>query len=364
MYIDPWQWYRDFQLQALRTGNTSHLRLPQVYQRGWNHLENARYDESIQVFSEGVELAKSMQMPVWEFFFESWVCEVHVLASNYTSALDAATRLVASSVRPEHREHPCRAVVYFTLAWVYYYIDVHGYENEILQALDTLETDMPLDEETHQRSIFLRAEIAFEKEDYRQARIFNDRYMNLVDGNAFRESSGYGMQRELAYTTGDLPAALSATRLREATARKARLLKNAANSALWEAVLLRHQGEEGKAEAAIQRGMNEYDALNLPKQASYYRILAEYQAAKGDFEASLKIRDTGLQKAIESGSLSSEFHCRLDRCYLINKLGRDVSEELAAAEKAAHRSKKPDFLLKKLNAVRDGRTVRYDWQAS
>lgn len=362
MYIDPWQWYRDFQIQALRTNNTRHLRLTETYQHGWNHLENARYDEAIQVFEDGVDLAKSMQIPIWIFFFESWVCEVQVLSANYLAALDSATRLVTASLRPEYSEHPCRPVVYFTLAWIYYYIDTHGYKSDILQALDTLESGMPLDEETHHRSIFLRAEIAFENEDYEQARRYNDRYMNLVDGNPFRESSGYGLQRELAYVNGDLPAALAAGRLRELTARKAKLPTNAANSVLWEGVLLRHQSETGKAEASIQRGMSEYEALNLPKKAAYYRILAEYQVAQGDFEAAFMLRGKQLAITIASGSLIKQFHCHLERCYLLNRMGRDVSEELTAAKHTAKRSKKPDFMLEKLDAVKVGRTAPYDWQ--
>lgn len=118
MYIDPWQWFRDFQWQAIREGNQRNLRLPAIYSQGWQYLESAQYDESIRVFKEGLDLANEMHLPMWEFFFESWICEVNVLAFNYKEALDWTTRLVAKSVKPEHQEHPCRPVVYFSLAWV------------------------------------------------------------------------------------------------------------------------------------------------------------------------------------------------------------------------------------------------------
>ena len=123
MYIDSWRWYQDFQWQAIREGNREHMRLPQLYQTGWQYLEAAQYDQSIGIFKQGIELAREMQLLMWEFFFESWVCELNVLAANYKEALDWTTRLVSKSTRPEHEDHPCRAVVYFSLAWVYFYFD-------------------------------------------------------------------------------------------------------------------------------------------------------------------------------------------------------------------------------------------------
>lgn len=362
MYIDPWQWFRDFQWQAIREGNQRNLRLPAIYSQGWEYLEAAQYDESISVFKEGLDLAKEMNLPMWEFFFESWICEVNVLAFNYKEALDWTTRLVAKSVKPEHQDHPVRAVVYFSLAWVYFYVDAIGYEDNILQALDTLEAGMPLDEETHHRSIILRADIAFEKDNYAQALNFNDRYMNLVDGNAYRESAGYNLRRAIAYAEGDLSLALTNTLLRGTTAREAKLLNGAVNAVLWEGLLLQYQGEEVKALATIQRGISEYEALNLPKQSAYYHVLAEYQTAKGDYTQALSLRDQQLELAKNSGSLTSEFYCRLDRCYLLNRLGQSATEEITSAENTANRSKKPDFLLQKLASAKNGKTARYDWQ--
>ena len=364
MYIDPWQWFRDFQWQAIRDGNRHHLRLPEIYRSGWHYLETAQYDEAIPVFKEGIALSKEMQMPAWEFFFESWVCEVNVLAFNYQEALDWTTRLVAKSVRPEYQEHPCRPVVYFTLAWVYFYLDATGYEDDIIQALDTLESGMPLDEETHHRSIFLRADIAFEKEDFATARTFNDRYLNLVEGNSYREASGYNLLRAMAYIEGDLASALSNTRLRGKTAREAKLLNSAVNSILWEGVILHYQGEEAKASAMIQRGISEYEALNLSRKSDYYHILAEYHTATGDYTQAMNLRDKQLKLAKQSGSLTSEFYCHLDRCYLLNRTGQSIIAELTSAENTARRSKKPDFFLQKLSPVRDGKTSRYSWQIS
>lgn len=363
MYIDAWQWYRDFQWQAIRKGDLDLLRLPDVYQRGWQYLENAQYEQSSRVFEQGIALARELKQPMWEFFFESWVCEVNVLGANYKEALNWATRVVAKSTRPENATHPCRAVVYFSLAWVYFYIDAIGYETEIIQALDTLENDMPLDEETHHRSIFVRAELAYEKDNHTEALALSDRYMTLVDGNPFRQSSGYGMQRAIAYAKGDIATALGAVRLRESSSRKANLLNNAVNSVLWEGILLHYDGKIELASQTIQKGKAEYEARNLPIHSSYYHLLAEYETARGDYAQALAYRDQQLILAIESGSLSTEFHCRLDRCYLLNQLGQDVTEALAATEACAKRSRKPNFFLNKLDAIRAGQTTRFAWQA-
>jgi hypothetical protein len=363
MYIDTWQWFFDFEWDALREGKVVHMELPRAYRRAWQYLERAQYDEALQAFYTGRDLALSLNLPGWDFFFESWISEVYVLKTDYRQALDLTAKLVSKSTRPEHQNHPCRPVVYFTLAWVYYYVDAIGYEADILAALDTFGTPtMPLDEETHQRSFFLRAELAYEKDDYALAEQYNAEYMERVEGIAFRESSGYGMQRLLAFAKGDLHAASAALGLREQAAREASLPSSAANAILWEGVVRRYLGETGKAESCVLRGMSEYEAFNLPKQSSYYHILASYHEARSDLEQALRLRDTELALAIASGSLNVEMACRLDRGYLLNRMGKPIEAELAGLRETANRSRKPEFWLAKAASVEAGQKARYGWQ--
>jgi tetratricopeptide (TPR) repeat protein len=362
MYIDPWQWFFDFEWEAHRTGKLHYLELPRAYRRAWQYLERSQYDDALSHFKAGRDLAVNYNLPEWDFFFESWISEVYVLKTDYRQALDATAKLVTKSLRPEHEKHPCRPVVYFTLAWVYYYVDALGYEDDVLAALDSFGTpSMPLDEETHQRSFFLRSELAYEKEDYRQAEQYNAEYMERVEGVPFRQSSGYGMQRLLAFARGDLQAASEAACLREQAAREASLPNSVANSILWEGVVRRYMGDNGKAESCFLRGMSEYNALNLPKQSAYYHILASYHQARGDYAQALSLRDTELELAIASGSLNVEFACRLERGYLLNRMGKPNEEELAALKACAKRSKKPDFWLSKAETVAAGQTARYSW---
>ncbi|MEM9954263.1 MAG: hypothetical protein AAF846_21820 [Chloroflexota bacterium] len=290
MYIDPWQWFRDFQWQAVRNSHFRLLRLPELYHAAWRHLENARYPQALDTFAIGVHLAQELQQPMWVFFFKSWICEVQVLSADYKSALDTTTRLVAQSVKPEYQDHPVRAAVYFTLAWVYFYVDTHGYHKDIIQALDALENDMLLDEETHHRSLFLRAELAFELDLWDDALSQSNYYMTLVEGNAYRQASGYGMQRSVAFAKGDLETALSANQLREKASRQASLLNNAVNCVLWDGVLHQYLGHEQEAKATIERGKAEYESLNLDKKTGYYHLLAEYETACGNYELALTYR--------------------------------------------------------------------------
>lgn len=363
MYIDSWLWYQQFEINALLKGHSEYLRLPEYYRQGWRYIEAAQYDDAMLRFKEGLTLAQDLQLPMWEFFFESWVCEIHVLSSDYTTALEKTAKLVAKSTRPEHREHPCRAVVYFTLAWVYFYVDALGYKEDVLAAIKTLEHEIPLDKETHQRSFFLRSELAFEQEDYATAKQFNDEYMSRVDGEPFRQSSGYGMQRALAYAKGDLNDAMQAIQLREQAARRAKLPTASANSVLWQAIIARHLGDSGKAEALLQKGMSEYAVLNLPKQSTYYFLLATYHEARGDTEQALKIRDEELIIARSSGSLNIEMQCYLSRLYLLNRMTCPIEDELQAAEICANKSRQPAFWLKKIEGAKGGQKVRYDWQS-
>lgn len=362
MYIDNWLWYHQFEMNALFTGKTDYLRLPECYRQGWRYIEAAQYEEALDHFREGLTLAKQLQLPMWEFFFESWVCEINILSSDYSAALENTAKIVTKSIRPEHNQHPCRAVVYFTLAWVYFYVDAIGYKEEILAAIDSLENDMPLDKETHQRTFFLRSELAFEQEDFVAAKQLNDEYMSRVDGEPFRQSSGYGMQRALAYAAGNLSEAMQAVYLREKTGRRAKLPTASANSVLWQAIIARHLGDNGKAEQLIQQGMSEYHVLNLPKQTSYYHLLATYHEARGDDEQALKLRDEELRVASSCGSLNIEMQCRLDRLYLLNRIKHPIESEYQAARECAEKSRKSDFWLTKLEKAKQGQKTRCAWQ--
>ncbi|MEL6527551.1 MAG: hypothetical protein AAFQ07_17755, partial [Chloroflexota bacterium] len=364
VYINPWTWFYDFQRQAIANRQVELLRLPRKYHEAWRYLEAAQYDDALRLFNEGIDIANELQQPMWIYFFESWLCEVYVLADDYDRALEATTRLVAKSPHPQFRDHPVQAVVYFTLAWVYSYVDGVGYQEDIIAALDTIEGgEIPLDEETHQRSIYLRAKIAFENENFDDARDYNEDYMSRVSGNPFRESSGYGMRRALAFRTGDLPAALSAAQLQEGAARQTRLLNNVIHSMLWQGILHYFMDDTVSAEQIIQRAIDERNARKLTEKVTFHHLLALYHRIRGDLDKALTIRDDELVFAIESKSLSFEFRSRLYRCYLLNALKRDANTEIADLEALAQKSKVPRLLMERVNEVKAGRTIRYDWLA-
>ena len=364
VYINPWTWFYDFQRQAIASRQVELLRLPRKYHEAWRYLEAAQYDDALRLFNEGIEIAEELEQPMWIYFFESWLCEVYVLADDYNRALDATTRLVAKSPQPQFRDHPVQAVVYFTLAWVYSYVDGIGYQQDILAALDTIEGgEIPLDEETHQRSIYLRAKIAFENERFEDAQNYNEDYMSRVSGNPFRESSGYGMRRALAFQAGDLPTALTAAQLQEQAARQTRLLNNVIHSMLWQGILYHYMDELVPAEQVVQKAIDERDARNLTEKVTFHHLLAMYYRAQGNLERALSLRDAELAFAINSHSLSFEFRSRLYRCYLLNALKRDAHNEIAALEAIAQKSKVPTLLMQRVNEVKAGRTMRYDWQA-
>lgn len=363
MYINPWTWFYDFQHQAIAAQKSHLLQLPRKYHAAWRYLEAAQYEDALRLFSEGVQLAEALNQPMWIYFFESWVCEVHVLSDQYDLALDKTTRLVAKSTQTRFQDHPVQAVVYFTLAWVYSYIDAVGYEQDILNALDTIESgEIPLDEETHQRAIYLRGKIAFVTDRFGEAANHNEDYMSRVAGNPFRESSGYGMRLALAYQAGDLPTALEAARLQESVARQTRLLNNLIHSVLWQGILEQYTDNTTKAAQTIERAITERTARNLTERVTYYHLLSCYRQARGDLRAALAERDHELAHAIESHSISFEFRSRLYRCYLLNAMGEDASDELAALEATARRSKDPTRLLERVAAAQAGKRTRYDWQ--
>ncbi|MEL7435266.1 MAG: hypothetical protein AAFN11_15065, partial [Chloroflexota bacterium] len=105
------------------------------------------------------------------------------------------------------------------------------------------------------------------------------------------------------------------------------------------------------------------NARKLTERVTFHHLLALYHRIRGDLDKALTIRDDELVFAIESKSLSFEFRSRLYRCYLLNALNRDASEEIATLEAVSQKSKSPALLMKRVNEAKAGRTIRYAWLA-
>jgi hypothetical protein len=362
MYISVGDWLKESDAKARAANDTQRLQLRQIYRRGWNNVETRRLDEARAEFERGYKLAQQLDELWWECFFESWICSVVEGKKHYTEALDLRMKLVIKMQRPELKEHPLQARIFYSLAQLYYMIDALGYEDEIYQALDMLEKDILLDRDTHHRMYHLRAAIACENEDWDTAYEHIMLYLNLVDGNGFRQRSGYAMKADIHFTRGEIAYALEAEHRRELAARRARMWMSAAEAVMWQGIFTQYSGDSVKAAALYQRGLLEFEGLSVECDSTFYLIAAEYQTVCGNLDEAFAMREQQLQLVQESGSVDQLFYCRLYRCYLLNQMQKPLGNEIIELERLANQHRKAAFFLKKVEAVKQGRCYPYDWQ--
>ena len=363
-YINLWDWFDQSERQAQLKGDTLRLKLPEMYRQGWRYVEAVRHDEAKAEFANAAVLAHQLGEDWWELFLEFWVCEVCLLQRNYIEALDRCAKMVTKMQRPHLKEHPYHAVIYYTLARTYYLIDALGYEAEIYQALATIESDIPLDLETHQRMFYMRAALPFENEDWDTAYSRLLEYLERVEGNDFRQRSGYTLKAEIHFARGELYEALVASQLREVVSRNSRMFKGIFYALMWQGILYRLLGKDTLAEMTVQRALRQFDSLKISvdTDSGYCSLLADYHEVCGNLDAALIMRDKHLLTVLDNGSLDSIFYAYLYRCYLLNRMGKPLGDDLAQLEHNAKQHRKPDFFLRKVDEVQQGRIARFDWQ--
>ena len=54
MRSDLWGWFNRYAAQAIREGHPLKIRMPQVYDLGWDALRAERHDDALAYFNEGL----------------------------------------------------------------------------------------------------------------------------------------------------------------------------------------------------------------------------------------------------------------------------------------------------------------------
>jgi tetratricopeptide (TPR) repeat protein len=364
MYINLWDWFKASDEKARAANNTQRLQLKQIYRRGWDNIEIGRSDEARAEFERGYKLAQQLDEPWWELYFGNWICETITHKRQYIEALDVCMKQIVKMQHPRYQEHPHQAVIYYRLAQIYFAIDALGYEAEIDEALHTIENGMPLDRDTHQRVYFLRAAMPYKNEDWNTAYERLLEYLSCIEGDPFRQRSGYNLKADIHYARGELEDALASCKLREEVERRSKMATTSAYAVIWQGIFSRYLGNESDAAASYQRGMVEYANLKIApdSDSEFYRLAALYHAIGNNLEEALALQDKELAIDKRSGSVDDEFYCRLNRCYLLNRMQKPLGEEVVELERLANQHRKPAFFLKKVEEVKQGRCYPYDWQ--
>lgn len=363
MQSDLWGWFNRYAAQAALEGHPLKIRMPQLYDLGWEALRAEKPEEALGYFEEGLRIAYLLDDPCWDLYFDYWAAETHIFyQNNYQIGLDHAIKVAARAHQERYKTCPVRGRVYYTLMYVYYAMDAIGYEDKIREMVAYMEDEVPLDDDTYQRIQYTRASLAYALENYREAEDLIQAYLNITLGNAHRQSGGYNMLRQIAYAEGKIQAAFDYGFQAEQKARWSRLQSSVASALLWQAVCAQRLGQVERAALLYQSGNAHHERYQLKRLPSYYNAVCEYLELAGHKEEALALREEEIQNIPQVGSIDYIADAQLQLARLLGRMGRNYQAILTKAYEISHSLLRPERYLDKLKSVEAGDFYEYSWQ--
>jgi hypothetical protein len=363
MYVDLWGWFHESRRNAILNGDTQREKYNDYAYRGWAYRRTAQPDEAFAVFQEGEALAKRLNDPCWELFFQYWCAEMLFYHKvDQQAALDYAIRIATRAYKEQYLECPIRSRVYFVVADIYYAIDFFSYQDKIREMLDYLQNEVPMDSDTDLRARHMRAEFEMEFERFDEAQRLVEEYMPDAHGNEFRLRSGYNMLRRIAYARGHIQMALDYSLQTDLYAERTQSQGIIASQKLWQAVYHKRLGNDALARTCHLNGIDLHERYALPRWPGYYDALCEYLELNSEPERALSLRETQLEDMQEHHSIHNESVSHLDYCRLLGRLGKPLDDALKAAHTIAQRMTQPDLYLERLKKIEDGQYYDFEWQ--
>ncbi len=351
-FVDSWDWIMRFHQQARRNGDLERQKLMPLYNRAWEMLE-ANPNQAIAILSEGRALAEALGEKEWALFYGHWICgALTSYLRDFAAGLDIAVRNAVEARKAEYRQWPFLSRIYRALIDGYITMDPVGYADTIHEAMDYLETQVPLDIDVWRMLMEQRAYLALTLDCPDEAVMLAQRSIERNENSDFRMARICKLMCSLNYGNGELGELLKYALLGEFHARQAVNSKLPLAVALvWQAYCARKAGDEPTARRHYGSALASMNYLERVGSEDYFDALCAYNEAGGELTQALGVRDRELTEAINGGSPYQECESRLKRCRVLKQMGLLTADDLAQARAAAQKLIAPASFLAKLDAV-------------
>jgi hypothetical protein len=348
-----WEWIYDFGQQALRAGDAQRVRLTTIHSEAYEHRQTDP-DRMLSMLNEGRRLAQALREPWFVAFFDHWINETYIYyKDDYREVIDQAVRLTLEIRKPAFDQFPLRFGIYCNLVAAYLCVDPRGYARPIRDALDYLGGLVPPEGGDRYLLQARRHWFALELGEFEEANRLALEELDMADGDPDRHTARHHEVDTLkalcwiAFRRNDFDALAGHAALGEECAREMQYRYELAQFILWRAMLARRVGDDD-ARRLCRQATHQMARLGQPPGESYYDALAAYHAAGGDLAAAWPVRERELATSIGKGQLAYEAQVRIKRVRLLRRLGRDATQEEAAAREAIAKVREPGWYLGEL----------------
>lgn len=356
-YVQFWDWFNEFGRRARIANDQERIRLYELDDKGFAERQK-NPDYALALYREGAVLAERLNESCMTLFYEHGVARmlIHHL-SRYEEGLEMAAHLVAKSSRAPYTNCPVRSRIYMTLIAAYLNTDALSYIDEVRAMLNTLEHEMPIDDDVHARIHSFRGNLWMDLKEYDKAWDETLKHLELSEQSPFRKTHAYRRLCYLSYLRHQDRQALDYAFLLEDMAQKADYYSEVAVSYFWQALFHTLNGDGKEAERLFMRGVAQATSLNLWKPENYTHIRCRYYEARGEYEKSLAVWDEQIQMMNpETSRREGNFYKFLRRCFVLRKLGRLKEIDVEHTRQAALRLHRPALYLALMEELHDGNT--------
>jgi hypothetical protein len=316
-------------------------------------------DLAIAACAEGKQIAEQLREPWWVLFYETRRIEALMqFKRDFRNVLDFGVQCVAELSKPTNATYPGRAAVWDNLIAAYCEIDPEGYEEQLQQAIEYLDKEIPQEHDSS-RYLLQDRRILFAEECDRPRDIY-DACMRQLDFAASDSDQSraihfavftYCSLCPLAARIKDWETLASWSAAAEELARLKGHRCEHSEALAWQGVAAFQQGDEEKANRTYLNASTQMSHLRMPPKRNYYEALAAYHLHRGDLAAALGVRDTEWKTITGWGRLLYECRVQIQRAWLLLYLGRLQEADLVSAREAAGKLRKPAKHLEEIEAI-------------
>ncbi len=360
--MSEWQWFLQFEQEALRCGDRDRSRLLQIHDQGFAYRET-NPDQTLALFREGQQLAERLEEPWWVMLFQQW--QVHATIyykRDFRNLLDQAIHNLLTVQKPAHLAYPQRLHAYTDLIVIYLRIDPLGYCFEIRSALDELERELSHETpDSHYMWNECRIDLAFAQEDYARVAELTIAALGEADSDPDQHAARHYMiaMHEnmclLEYHRRNWEGLERWAVALESSGRYKGYQYPIALAQMWQALLAEKQGQQTIGSRQQRTALGRNKQLEWPACPGYYHAWCHYHMLRGEFDEALEVRERQFEKNVDKGQLAYECDILIDKCRLLDLIGRLDDENVEAAHRAAQRLRKPEFYIGKIEAITAGR---------
>jgi hypothetical protein len=347
--MSDWQWFEDFEADALARGDEERARLRQIHRDAFDFRE-IDPDRSLLLFAEGRRLALMLGEPWWVLLFDHW--RVHGLLhhkQDYRNVLDLAVRNVLEVRKPKYAGFPQKLWIDNDLVNIYLNLDPRGYADEIEQTLAQAEAELT-PERDNARYLLLYSRLCAascqDRLDDAHAIALRIHAQAQADPNRWpAEHFLIHLCETLCYlsnrrkTWADIAGWAEAG---EELARRRGYQQPMSALLMWQATVAQRAGEKAKAKRLYRSASSRLGRLKAPLTSESYDAICSYHELAGNLEKALGLRDQQLQEDAQRGSVFGEFQARLMRLRLLATMGRVSEHDLAEARQATRKFRQPE----------------------